>query len=188
MTERPVLPRHIVAGLALPHRPGELYDEELPAVRKVDRPDCWNMFFRQMHAMPDGWRWVSVDCSPETCPDGYGKITGAVYPERKDKSTWKLRDKATEQSFFFKMQDLRDFEAACAVAMCCCPRCWGEGRTRVLMSVDKSQNTYRVCVACGGTGMPDRELEAALRHVRVAIIHPACTGSSITRQGNYIGK
>lgn len=119
------------------------------------KPDTFNLYFRERHGAPAGWMWVSLDASPEAAPEGYAKVTGAVCPPRKGHPglpDWKNRDRTTERSFVFDVDDLRRFERELAEREGKCHQCWGAGRE--LESFGVHGKRTRTCHACNGTGKP----------------------------------
>jgi hypothetical protein len=126
-------------------------DAELPAVRPTVRPNTINEFCRSVHGRPDGWQWVKLNSSPDDVPAGYCKVEGGF---RSEKGHWRGRDKSGDAVVFFKLDDLKAFEARLASGLGVCSGCWGTGRIKTRVSVNPDDDRYRQCGACGGTGTP----------------------------------
>lgn len=124
-----------------------LFDPAKPRARRPHIDD----YLRELHKLPDTWRVVRLNCSPDEVPENYARVEGAVCPQREDGSpVWKKRTKGTEKILFAKLSDFEAWLVAKALELGICSECWGNGEVKSV-HVNKG-TTYRPCPKCKGGG------------------------------------
>lgn len=120
----------------------------------VTPPDSLNLYLRDRFGVPEAWRWVELDRSDDAAPAGFGRVRGAVCPNRRDGGpAWDRRDRATERTLFIEFSDWARWEESLALSRGVCRQCWGSGQEFAGWSKAEGRKT-RTCGRCGGSGKP----------------------------------
>lgn len=127
-----------------------LFDPAKPLAKpRASRPRI-DDYLRELHKLPEGWRAVRLNCSPDEVPAGYMRVEGGVCPLREDASVnWRKRTRGTEKTLFAKMADFDAWLVAKALELGICSECWGNGDVVKSVHVTKG-TTYRPCLKCKG--------------------------------------
>lgn len=137
-----------------------------PSVAKSDaergKPDTRMMYIHEVLGELPQWWWHQLDCAPESVPDGYVKVKGAVAPLKRDGfRSWRKRDKTTERIHFIRIADVERWESERAESLGICVECWGT--KEVWIGWGKyTGHRYKTCPKCKGTGKPAAEAEPSV--------------------------
>jgi len=134
---------------------------DTPAVPTPEKcPDKWNLFAAERYGVPEGWRWGSLDCSPEVAPHGWVRVEGAVFVVDDKGSTWNQRDRRTERVLWMNLAELDAWWRTKAEGEDRCWKCWGSGQQSAGWSA-KDGARFATCTECKGSGKPAVKQETA---------------------------
>lgn len=118
--------------------------------------------------LPAGWNWYRWEALPRKRSGNatHLQITGAVCTatitkgKRKGQTNWLKRDKSTEKTFVFSVNDFEAWQLERERKTGKCRECYGTGQAWAGWSAETGTK-YRTCRRCGGTGKaPESEAQS----------------------------